>query len=164
MSVIYCDGGHNKVTGDVAYACVVDGNSDDLLSQFEELFSDLKTKEASLPVGRRLVLIADFDDVKTQQNNGAELLAMYAALVIALIPEKNITSTPLQYKTIRSDSKLMTDFWSKRLCPKKARNMDKEKVRIIHQVIELRKIFEARGGVIEKISGDDNLADLGYHR
>ena len=30
-------------------------------------------------------------------------------------------------------------------------------------MIGLRKLFEKLGGSIEKISGDDNRADLGYH-
>jgi ribonuclease H-related protein len=170
-TIIHCDGGHNKMTGEVAYACVVDGRGKDLLKKYDYLFSHLKMKEAELPVGNRNVLIADFSDVSQQQNNDAifsldsksrlsdpkvaELLAMYAALLIAL-HTKTVT-------VICSDSQLIVEFWSKKLSPKKAATMDPNKVQIIHDVIKLRKEFESEGGIVKKISGDDNLADLGFH-
>jgi ribonuclease HI len=153
--VIYCDGGHNKATGTVAWACAVDGDSMDLLNKYKNLFSNKEMKDVELPVGPRTVLISNFTDVTTQQNNGAELLGMYAALVIA--------KHKPGYKLIKCDSQLIVEYWSKKLCPKKALKMDPKKVALIKEVIVLRKEFEMTGGVIEKISGDVNLADLGYH-
>lgn len=148
--VLFCDGGHNKHTGSVAYACVVDGDGVDMLL---DNVLHLEGKVVDLPVGRRRVLISDFNDVKKQQNNGAELLGMYAALQIALSKG---------YDCIKCDSQLIVDYWSKKIKP--SPNMDERKLMIIKEVIGMRKKFEKRGGTIVKISGKDNLADLGYHR
>lgn len=90
------------------------------------------------------------------QNNGAELLAFYAALRIA--EENN------QYQVLRSDSQLLVQYWSKKLSPDKAAKMCPRKVEIIKKTIVLRKKFDVKGGKVEKISGDVNLADLGYHK
>jgi hypothetical protein len=100
------------------------------------------------------------------------LFGMYASLLIALHTEKHFV--------IRCDSQVVVEFWSKRLAtfmseslgfgskpkaaPKKAQTMDTAKVRIIREVIKLRKEFETKKGRIEKISGDSHPADLGYHK
>lgn len=149
-TVLYCDGGHNNATGKVAYASVVDGDSKDMLL---DNILEMEGKIVDLPVGRRRVLIANFSDVTRQQNNGAELIAFYSALVIGIRDG---------YKTINCDSDLLVKFWSKKITPKPG--MDKRKLDFVKRVIDLRKEFERNGGEIVKIPGKDNLADLGYHR
>lgn len=150
---LYVDGGHNKQTGKEAWACVVNHKGKDMIAKYDYLFIDEKTKDVVLPVGPRTVLVANYSDVTSQQNNGAELLAMWAALIISVHESK--------YTVICSDSSLIVDHWSKRLNP--AKQMCARKKELVLEVIELRKEFEARGGSIVKIRGDDNPADLGYH-
>ena len=41
--------------------------------------------------------------------------------------------------------------------------MDPRKASYIDELILLRKKFEALGGELIKVKGDNNLADLGYH-
>lgn len=155
--VIYVDGGHNKVTGSVAWGCVMGyaPNLIDLLDFCQDYCTDIVTKMEDLPVGRRRVLVSDFSDVKSQQNNGAEMLAMLIGLRIA-VHNRNV------FHEIRSDSQLIVSFWSKKLNDKPG--MDSRKKKFILEMIELRKQFESTGGKIVKISGDDNVADLGFHR
>lgn len=98
--VLYVDSGQNKATEGVAYGCVVDDTGNNMLGAYSYLFTNLETKVVELPVGVRRVLISDFTDVKIQNNNGAELLAMYAGLVIALTDN---------YTMINSDSQLIVD-------------------------------------------------------
>jgi ribonuclease HI len=59
-----------------------------------------------------------------------------------------------------SDSKLILNFWSKGYC----KIEDEQTLKIIKDVVVLRKIFEEAGGSVNYVSGDDNPADLGYHR
>lgn len=66
-------------------------------------------------------------------------------------------------KIIKCDSKLMTEYWSKYLKPESRAKMDPRKAKYVDELIDLRKKFEKTGGVIEKISGDDNFSDLGWH-
>lgn len=151
---IYVDGGHNKETGDEAWGCVTDSIGNCLIKDNTYLLDDLSIKEVNLPVGKRHVLIAKFKDVVSQQNNGAELLALLAGLRIAL-RNKAI-------KVIKSDSQLLISYWSIGAVNRK--NMDETKLKFIDEIIILRKQFEYMGGTIVKISGNDNKADLGYHR
>ena len=151
--ILYVDGGHNAQTGKDAWACVVNRKGKDMVGKYKYLFRDEKMKDVILPVGPRTVIVANYSDVTSQQNNGAELLAMWAALLIS-VHEK-------RYRTICSDSSLVVDYWSKKLNP--AKQMYPRKKAVILEVIELRKEFEARGGVIVKIPGAGNPADLGYH-
>jgi len=50
-----------------------------------------------------------------------------------------------------------------RLGDEQRRKFDQLKVKYIDELIQLRKEFEKNGGIILKVSGNDNLADLGYH-
>ena len=162
MTTLFADGGHNTLTGKVAWGRVVNTKSEDQLAEFSELFPDLVIENQKLPVGYQrsmkdsYVVVADFKDVSKQQNNGAELLALLCALRIAMFDDTIIL--------INSDSELLTKWWSVS-GPNKitAKKMDQQKLAYIQEVRSLRLRFEKRGGKITKISGDDNLADLGFH-
>ena len=152
VQCLFVDGGHNKHTGNVALASVVDDNYVDKVEEFKLLFNDMKLVTVNLPVGIRTLAVADFSDVKKQQNNGAELLAMIMGLRIALHTNS--------YNIIYSDSQLMIDYWSKGRV-KYNPIMDSSKINYIKELKQLRDRFN---GKIIKISGDVNKADLGYHK
>lgn len=65
-------------------------------------------------------------------------------------------------KKIFGDSKLVIDYWSLRRA--KRQELAAETVSLVDKVARLRERFEAAGGSIMRISGDDNPADLGFHR
>lgn len=155
---LYVDGGHNRQTGDVAWATVTDEKGNDMLEPFADLFTDLELlPKQLLPNGERRVLVANFTDVQKQQNNGAELIAMVAGLRIAIHGQHPATR-------IYSDSMVIETYWSRGLVRQSTRDsMDPAKLALIEQCVELRKLFEEAGGEIVKISGDANPADLGYH-
>ncbi len=129
----------------------------------------------------RTVIVCKFNEQKedgtpiSQQNNGAELMSMVIALQIAintLLKIKKTSSLPglesydsfeLYYKVIFSDSSLVTDFWSVSGASKSNKTLSAEKKFLISKCVVLRKIYEQMGGRVLKISGDDNLADLGAH-
>ena len=153
--IVYCDGGHNSQTGKDAWGSVVDKDGYDLVSKNKHLLTDFILRDEILPLkGKRTIIVANFNDVKSQQNNGAELMAMVAGLRICL--EKN-------HKVLASDSELLVKWWSNKLNDDKRSIMDPRKVNLIDELIILRKKFEQIGGSIIKISGDDNKADLGHH-
>lgn len=160
--ILYSDGGHNKMTKDEAWGSVTNDKGEDLLETYQSLFSDMNSKIVDLPsrdkksLEKRRIIISKFNDVKSQQNNGAELIALVVALRIAL--QNDII------KTIKCDSKLLTDYWSKYLKKESRNKMDPQKAKYIDELIELRKKFEENKGNIEKISGDYNLSDLGFHK
>lgn len=156
-SILYTDGAHNKVTGDEAWGSVVNKNKIDIVEDYQHLFPDMTTKIEDLPVGTRRIIVAKFTDVASQQINGAELLALVAGLRVAIF-SKGIV------KNIRCDSKLMTEYWSRNLKADSRAKMDPCKAKYVDELIRLRKEFEKMGGVIEKISGDDNKSDLGWHK
>ncbi|MDP3729711.1 MAG: ribonuclease H family protein [bacterium] len=85
-------------------------------------------------------------------NNYGELLACKYALDFAL---KN------HNKKIFGDSKLVVNYWSKGIAREKFISQATSK--LVTTVAQLRKRFEAGGGVVGKISGDYNPADLGFH-
>ena len=158
-NTLFVDGGHNKMTENEAWASVVNHDNKCMITHYKDstLFSDLTLKEVELPVGKRNIVISSFDDVKIQQNNGAELLAMVIGLRIAEM-DKTIT-------TIKGDSDLIIKWWSKGKVNKTTKSkMDKRKIAFIEECKNLRDIFELRKGQIIKISGTDNKADLGYHK
>ncbi|AHH08814.1 ribonuclease H family protein [Borrelia anserina] len=93
--------------------------------------------------------VKDFNGIS---NNYGELLGLYIALKIAL--QENT-------KNIFGDSKLVIDYWSKGFYNK---NLNKNTIQLIQNVIKLRHIFEEQGGHILLISGDNNVADLGFHK
>jgi ribonuclease HI len=86
-------------------------------------------------------------------NNYGELLACSFALQIAL---------KTGVKKIFGDSKLILDYWSKGYI--KSREAAPETVQLARSVVKLRKEFEDNGAKLEYVSGEDNPADLGFHK
>ncbi|OHA52739.1 MAG: hypothetical protein A3A97_01190 [Candidatus Terrybacteria bacterium RIFCSPLOWO2_01_FULL_40_23] len=86
-------------------------------------------------------------------NNYGELYACKLALELAL-RNPNI-------KKVFGDSKLVIGSWTKG----HVRSGVSEKTRkLSFETKKLRDEFEKRGGKLERISGDDNPADLGFHK
>jgi len=150
---IYVDGCNNRKFGACATVVGVHENIKyDLFREYYFLFPDLILEEIDAPVGKIVVAKIHFNDVASQQNNGAELIAMVAALRISL--HNNFTYP------ILSDSKLIVDFWSKKMSKTVT---DPEKGKYIQECISLHKEFESKGGVIRWIPGDLNMSDIGLH-
>ncbi len=158
ITELWVDGGCNSNTLPNAWGSVVCLFKDkiiDILFKEDKKLSDFDIKEKFLgTLGSRNIIISNFSDVKTQQNNGAELLALVAGLKIA----KRIKSI----KIIYSDSSLVVDYWSKGKIGPSVK--DSRKKIYITECGKLRKEFEKNGGKIIKISGDNNKADLGKHK
>jgi ribonuclease HI len=163
--IVWTDGGCNAQTIPEGWGSVVDDHGRDLLCRQEVsvIIKDLKHRVEVLPEGKaslggpRTILISKFTDVKTQQNNGAELLAMVAALRVA-------AAFPV-IKIIKCDSELIFLWWSKGHVSKGSmKTIDNEKMALIEECGILRKQFENRGGKIMKIKGAENKADLGMHK
>lgn len=163
ISIIYVDGCRNLDTNDCAWGSVVNKNKVDLIPIYKHLSTDFKyldlSENKNLQISenkniKNKVIIAKSTDVVLQHNNCAELLAFLFAL--------RISKDNINVKEIRSDSDLIIKYWSNPTHNTKESN-DKEKYKYILESKKLRKIFEKRGGIITKIPGDDNLADLGYH-
>lgn len=85
-------------------------------------------------------------------NNFGELLAMKYALEIA---------KKTKIKKIFGDSKLVIDFWSKWRVKK---DVAAETFALAREVAKLRAEFEKSGGEVCRVPGDDNPADLGFHK
>ena len=153
--ILYSDGGHSKQTGREGWGRVVDQDGVDLLAPYANLFTDQQLRDVLLPIGQTYVLVALFPDVVKQQNNGAELLGLVAALRIAMI-EPTISE-------IRVDSMVILS-WSLGLGSDTRGRLSEAKIRLIEECQKLRRVFEGRGGRLVKISGDDNKADNGFHR
>ena len=90
--------------------------------------------------------------IKGATNNYGELLAGYYALKLAL---------KSGVKNVFGDSKVVIDYWSKGIMREKLLPLRTKK--LVKEVAELRKEFENSGGAMERVSGDDNPADLGFH-
>jgi ribonuclease H-related protein len=86
-------------------------------------------------------------------NNYGELLSCKYALEIAI--KSGI-------KKVFGDSKLVMEFWSKGIINRKEVPMETFKLAI--ETKELRNEFEKNGGILERIAGASNPADLGYHK
>jgi len=86
-------------------------------------------------------------------NNYGELLALKYAIKYAIKEEE---------KSIFGDSKLVIDYWSRRQIKKK--DVAAKTVKLAMEVAALRENFEEGGGVVSRIPGEDNPADLGFHR
>ncbi|HVM76980.1 MAG TPA: ribonuclease H family protein [Candidatus Paceibacterota bacterium] len=91
-------------------------------------------------------------DDNSATNNYGELLALKYALEIARAEK---------IKKIFGDSKLVIEFWSRWRIKRK--ELPEETVALADEVSKLRESFEESGGTIERISGDFNPADLGFH-
>jgi ribonuclease HI len=159
ITTIYCDGGFNKHTKPDGWGSVVNGYGVDLVGYYSGLLNDMNLKEVLLPVGKRIIMVSNFNNVTTQQNNGAELLACLAALRISI----NLINSGITVKKILCDSQTVI-YWSIRLNRESEMKFDPLKVNYIKELIQLREIFEKLGGEIVKINGDINKADLGYHK
>lgn len=85
-------------------------------------------------------------------NNYGELLACNYALQLAL--REGITR-------VFGDSKLVITYWSRGHIKNE---VAAETIKLAHEVAGLRHEFELKGGKLTRISGDDNPADLGFHR
>ena len=86
-------------------------------------------------------------------NNYGELLALKYALEIA---------RATRVKHVFGDSKLVIEFWSQWRIKRK--DLPEETVSLADNVSRAREAFEKTGGVVERVSGDFNPADLGFHR
>ena len=93
--------------------------------------------------------VRKFDGIS---NNYGELFGLYVALRISLKDD---------IKNIFGDNKLVIDYWSRGFYNK---NLNKNTIKLIESVIELRNTFEEKGGKVLLISGDNNIADLGFHK
>jgi ribonuclease HI len=100
--------------------------------------------------GKHLVRAGDGVDDAT--NNYGELLALRYALEIARVEK---------VKKIFGDSKLVIDYWSR--WKMKRKDLPEETVALAEEVSALREAFESGGGIVARISGDHNPADLGFH-
>ncbi|TSC88814.1 MAG: ribonuclease HI [Parcubacteria group bacterium Gr01-1014_3] len=89
---------------------------------------------------------------KNVTNNYGELMACKFALKYAM---------KRRIKNIFGDSKLVVDYWSKGHIKN---TVEQDTIDLAHDVAVLRSRFEEGGGVVGRISGDDNPADLGFHK
>ena len=134
---IYFDAGTGR--GDGVEISVTDENGTDLLHL-------VLPKKAINRHGKHLVC----EGLAT--NNYGELLALKYALEIA---------DKTRGKQIFGDSKLVIEFWSQWRIKRK--ELSGETVALADEVSALRESFEAAGGIVDRISGDYNPADLGFH-
>lgn len=87
-------------------------------------------------------------------NNYGELVGLYLAIKYCI--KYNVT-------TIYGDSDLVIKYWSKGICNKE--NLNKKTIELIEITSKLLKDFiNNKNGKLLKISGDDNPADLGFHK
>jgi hypothetical protein len=80
---LYVDGACNDKSNKKGWASVCDQNEKDMIAEYKFLFNDLKVIEVDVPKGHKFVIESHFNDVASQQNNGAELIAMVCGLRIA---------------------------------------------------------------------------------
>jgi len=135
---IYFDAGTGR--GDGVEISVTDGHGKNLLHKAVKK-SDLNK------YGKQLV------GNPAATNNYGELLALKYALQIA---------KKIKVKRIFGDSRLVIDYWSKWRIKRK--ELPAETVALAAAVAKLREQFEKTGGSIERISGGQNPADLGFHK
>jgi ribonuclease H-related protein len=86
-------------------------------------------------------------------NNYGELLALRYALAIA---KKG------KMKKVFGDSKLVIEYWSRWHIHRKT--LPEETVELAEEVSRMLVVFEKKGGSVDRISGENNPADLGFHR
>jgi ribonuclease HI len=87
-------------------------------------------------------------------NNFGELYACNLGLRVAM---------HLGSSRLYGDSKLVINYWSLGHVSMKMADQ-RELVALARETASLRKNFEKSGGVVERISGDINPADLGFHK
>ncbi|OHA62960.1 MAG: hypothetical protein A3E07_02095 [Candidatus Wildermuthbacteria bacterium RIFCSPHIGHO2_12_FULL_45_9] len=91
--------------------------------------------------------------IKNATNNYGELLGCKYAMEIAI--QKRL-------QEVSGDSKLILDYWSKGFIKKD--EVAPETVKLAWEVARIRREFEKNGGKLKHISGNENPADLGFHR
>ena len=136
LSGIYFDAGTGRGNG--VEISVTDKDGKDLLGKILHLGLINQHGKHLLPKGKT--------------NNYGELLACHYAIMLAIKTKE---------KNIFGDSKLVIDYWSKGFIK---RTVGEETIKLALSVSEARKKFEISGGKITLISGNDNPADLGFHR
>ncbi len=92
--------------------------------------------------------------LRGRTNNYGELYACLMAVRTAM---------KLGLKRVLGDSKLVIEYWSRGFLGK-AGMSDRSVMKIAGIASELREEFENSGGSIEYLPGDENPADLGYHK
>ena len=137
MPGIYFDAGTGRGKG--VEISVTDESGTDLLAKIVD-------KEFINEHGKHL-LSAD------KTNNYGELLACKHAIELAL--REGV-------KNVFGDSKIIIDYWSRGRI--KVEGIAPETRVLAFEVKKLRDAFEAQGGSVHRVSGDDNPADLGFHR
>ncbi len=153
---LYSDGACNSDSKPNGWASVVSDTGDDIIMQNQVLLSDLKLAQGNFSVGTRAVAVTYFDDVASQQVNGAELIGLIIALRVAAVnPEVTY---------IGVDSQTVFAWMEGRMTKKTREKMNTFKLQYVEELMKLCAVFRSRGGIVEKINGDDNPADLGYHR
>lgn len=133
---IYFDAGTGRGQG--VEISVTDENGNDLLEKV--MHKDLINRHGKHLIPRQVT------------NNYGELLACRYALQLAL--KEGVHH-------IFGDSNLIISYWSKGHIKNE---VAASTIDLALEVAELRRAFEAKGGVMRHISGDDNPADLGFHR
>ena len=149
---IFTDGCCNKTIG--SCVSVVDSDNVCLITKYHkylDLYDFLSWFEEGEHNGRTIFKVA-FTDVSTQQNNGAELVAAIIGICIAYHHN---------YKRVYCDSTLIVEHWSKKVSKT---IKDERKAKLQRFLIKVCKLFENAGGKLIWISGDDNKADLGFHK
>lgn len=157
---LYVDGCMNKYTGDKALGFISSHDSKDVLSliesKFPQLLKGFTLTSIETPKGVKRAIETKFTGIE-QQNHGAELLSLVAALRV-------VTNVP-GFTEIYSDSKLLVMYWSKGFIKNDTKKaMDPLKLASLNECIELRKKFETQGGRVRGIDSDTNPADPGWHK
>ena len=133
---IYFDAGTGR--GDGVEISVTDEKGKDLLSHV--LPAELINRHGKHLIGHHVT------------NNYGELLACNYALQLAM--KKGV-------KHVFGDSNLIIAYWSKGFIKNE---VAADTIELALRVVTLRREFEAGGGTLAHVSGDDNPADLGFHR
>ena len=89
----------------------------------------------------------------TRTNNFGELVGIYTALVY---------TKKYDTKIICGDSSIVIEYWTKGRY--NSSNLENDTVELIKKTTLMRNEFEKKGGIVKKISGDINPADLGFHK
>ena len=152
---LYFDGGTGLsavLDRPVAESNVTDESGTPMLSQafFDSLPSSFRFGTFHERDGYKTIL---FSSEEGFTNNFAELYAFFLALLLE--PDE-----PSLFRPIYGDSELILNKWSQG----RIHVPDERTQLVAQQVMLLRKEFEYYGGQILKIAGDDNPADLGFHK
>jgi hypothetical protein len=145
---IYFDAGTGRGIGMEVCVTDIEGDSLFILLESKEFSQELKSKSWKLNIFKNIQL-----SIKEENIAYGELLALKYALLCAKI---------IDVKKIYGDNNIVINKWS--LGDFKAKKMTMETLELIKEVTLLRKKFMKTGGTVELISGNDNPADLGFHK